>query len=232
MRVLELWRYPIKSIGGERLTSCTFGELGIESDRGWGLRDDRTGNILTARREPRLLLASARIVDDRPVTTTRDGRQITTDADYTEWLGRPVSLQRAGAEGGTYEDPQDAENDTDWVSWQGPGDAWHDSGRARVSLVSTASLGEWDARRFRPNVILDGAGEAELIDTTVQLGGALLHVTKPIDRCVMITRPQPGLSRDLDLLRTIRRERGGTLCIGALVSRAGSVGEGDSLSST
>ena len=37
MRVLELWRYPIKSVGGERLDTATVTTLGIDGDRGWGL---------------------------------------------------------------------------------------------------------------------------------------------------------------------------------------------------
>ena len=35
MRVLELWRYPIKSIGGERLEQVDVGEHGLLGDRGW-----------------------------------------------------------------------------------------------------------------------------------------------------------------------------------------------------
>ena len=40
MRVLELWRYPIKSIGGERLDVAEVAEFGIVGDRGWGLVDE------------------------------------------------------------------------------------------------------------------------------------------------------------------------------------------------
>ncbi len=224
-----MWRYPIKSIGGERLSSCEVGEFGLVGDRGWGLRDERNGNILTARREPRMLLASARLAEDRPVTTTHDGRELESDADFTEWLGRPVSLQRADDAGGTYENPMNAEDETDWVSWQGPAYAWHDSGRSRVSLVTTSSLGDWAAARFRTNVILEGEGEDELIGSAARLGSVGLDITKAIDRCVMVTRPQPGLDRDLDVLRTINRRHGGTLCVGALVTAGGMVAEGDIL---
>ena len=58
MRVLELWRYPIKSIGGERLDVAEVAEFGIVGDRGWGLVDEETGNVLTARRAPTLLMAT------------------------------------------------------------------------------------------------------------------------------------------------------------------------------
>ena len=143
---------------------------------------------------------------------------------------RPVTLRAAdGQEGGTYEVPLDFERDTDWVSWQGPPDAWHDSARSRVSLVSTASLGDWDFRRFRSNLLLDGSGEDDLVDRTVTIGGATIAVTKRIDRCVIVTRPQPGLPRDLDVLRTINRDRGATLAVGALVVDSGPIAVGDEL---
>jgi uncharacterized protein YcbX len=99
-----------------------------------------------------------------------------------------------------------------------------------VSLVSTGTIGAWDRRRFRSNVLLDGEGEDALVGSEVTLGGAVLDVTMQMERCVMTTRPQPGgIDRDLDVLRTIARERGACLAIGALVMRAGTVRVGDEL---
>ena len=232
MRVLELWRYPIKSIGGEQLDRADVGEYGIVGDRGWGLVDETNGNVLTARREPKLLMATCRIVDGEPVTTTVDGREVHTSADYSDWLDRPVRLAAAGDEGGTYENPMDVENDADWVSWQGPGGAWHDSGRSRVSIASVASLGDWDFRRFRANVLVDGAGERDLIGTSISLGTTDLQVVKGIARCVMVTRPQPGLDRDLDVLKTINRDHEGELSVGATITTPGVISVGDEIQAT
>ena len=229
MRVLELWRYPIKSVGGEQLDRAEVTDLGIAGDRGWGLVDEPTGNVLTARREPRLLMATCRVVDGEPITTTDDGRELTTSADYSEWLDRPVRLEAAGADGGTYENPMDVENDADWVSWQGPGGAWHDSGRARLSIVTASTLGDWDLRRFRVNVVVDGEGENDLIGGTITIGSTGLDVIKGIERCVMVTRPQPGLDRDLEVLKTINRERDGVLSVGATVNQIGTIAVGDEL---
>ena len=228
MRILEIWRYPIKSVGGEILDAAEIGETGITHDRGWGLVDDTTGNVLTARREPRLLFGSARIVDGAPVVTNESGDELRTSTDFSEWLERSVTLApAAGAEGGTYEVPLDFENDDGWVSWQGPGDAWHDSTVSRVSLVSRDTLGEWDVRRFRPNLVVDGSDEDEFVGRDITIGSCRLSVTKPIDRCVIVTRPQPGLDRDLDVLRTINAERATFLSIGALVARPGTIRLGD-----
>lgn len=227
MRVLELWRYPIKSIGGEQLDAVDVDELGLTGDRGWGLVDEATGLVLTARRTPALLLATCRLVDGEPVTTTADGAELRTSADYSDWLGMSVRLERAGDEGGTYENPMDVENDADWISWQGPGGAWHDSGRTRISLVSTESLRDWDFRRFRANVLVDGGGEDEFVGGQITLGSAALAVHKRVARCVMVTRPQPGLERDLTVFTTINRERNAELCIGATVDRGGRIAVGD-----
>ena len=172
-------------------------------------------------------MASARVVDGDVVIDMPDGSVVdvsTADSALTALVGRPVELRAAGDEGGTYENPMDVENDADWVSWTGPGGAWHDSGRSRVSLVSTGSLGDWDIRRFRTNIVVDGSGEDDFVGGAVGIGDDLvLDVTKRIDRCVMITRPQPGLERDLDLLKQINRERESCVSIGAVITTPGAI---------
>jgi uncharacterized protein YcbX len=128
--------------------------------------------------------------------------------------------------------PIDFENDANWVSWTGPEGAWHDSKLSRLSLVSTGSLGDWDIRRFRTNIVVDGSGEDDFVGDHVRLGGdggAELAVCKQIDRCVMVTRPQPGLDRDIELLKQINAERDTFLSIGAIVTRSGEVRVGDSV---
>ena len=43
-------------------------------------------------------------------------------------------------------------------------------------------------RRFRPNVVVDGAGELDLVGATLRLGTAVLSVAKGTDRCVLTRR--------------------------------------------
>lgn len=232
LRIHEIWRYPVKSLGGESLTAAEITPIGIEGDRGWGIEHLATGMILTARRRPELLFASARYHDGEVTITLPDGRETTDDDDLSAWLGDDVALRRARADqGGTFEAPLDneADNPPDWVAWTGPAGAFHDSARTRVSLVSTGSIGAWDRRRFRANVVVDDTGEDALIGHEIRIGGAVLAVVKPIDRCVMVTRPQPGLDRDLSVLRTIRDDRDMMLAIGALVSAPGAIKVGDSV---
>jgi len=234
LRVSEIWRYPVKSMGGEPVSVATVTDLGVLGDRAWGIFDVETGTVLTARRTPEMLFASAALTGADVSLTLPDGTELssadeTCDQQLSAWLGQPVELRAAGAEGGTYEVPLDFENDENWVSWQGPGGAWHDSKASRISLVSRDTMRDWDPRRFRANVILDGAGENDLVGIHINLGTTELAVMKPIDRCVIVSRPQPGIDRDLDVLRTINAERETFLAIGALVVTEGRIAQGDTI---
>jgi hypothetical protein len=59
-RVLEIWRYPVKSMAGAELRECRVSERGIPGDRGWALRDEEVREIRGAKKFPSLLECSAR----------------------------------------------------------------------------------------------------------------------------------------------------------------------------
>ena len=235
LRVAEVWRYPVKSLGGEVVERAVVGEHGVEGDRQWALFDVDTGFGLTARRVPDLLFLSARLRADGHVEVTLpDGTVTPDDAVLSDWLGRSVALRAATDAPGErrYESPHEIgeAGEYDWDAFSGARGAFHDSSRIRVSLVSTDTLGTWDRRRFRANVVLEGAGEDALVGRRVRLGGAEQDVVKLVGRCVMVTRPQPGgIGRDTSVLKTIHRERGGDLAVAALVRQPGTVRSGDVL---
>ena len=62
----EIWRFPVKSMQGERVDAAEVETQGLRGDRAYALFDTETGLGLTARREPRLLFATA------AYTTTTD----------------------------------------------------------------------------------------------------------------------------------------------------------------
>jgi uncharacterized protein YcbX len=235
MRVVSAWRYPVKSMQGEQLAAASIDDLGIVGDRQWALVDTSTGLALTARRVPELLFGQARWQDaDHVEIELPDGTVTTDDGALSDWLERPVTLTRAsGDRTGRYEIAADFEDEagSEWFQWDGPHGTFHDSGRARVSVLATGSIGDWDRRRFRGNLLVDADGvgaENELVGHQVAIGSVTLDVIKPIDRCVMTTRPQPGgIERDLDVLRTINRDRQSWLGVGALVLQAGTLAVGD-----
>jgi uncharacterized protein len=234
MRVVELWRYPVKSLQGERVDSVAIGRDGLEGDRQFAIYDLETGFGLTGRRVPELLFASARLRDDGSTEVVLpDGSVATDDEALSAWLGRPVAL-RSAATGAArrYENVVDFEQEptSDWTAFEGAAEAFHDNASARVSIVSTGTIGLWDARRFRANVVVDGEGEDALVGSSVVLGAAMLDVGMRLERCVMTTRAQAGgIERDLSVLRTIARERDACLAVGALVTAPGDVHVGDML---
>ena len=246
-RVMEIWRHPVKSLRGEPLDEAEVTPEGLAGDRGWGIRDLDTGRILTARREPRLLMASARLGEGgRPVLTLPDGTELdspgsATDAALAGWLGRDVALvPAAGDPGGQAEFFADATDDSSAaIEWTMPQGRFVDA--LPLLLLTADSLragravhdGAWDVRRFRPNLLLEGGRDGWTEDgwlgREVAVGGVRLRPEKPCTRCTMITRPQPGLDADVDLFRAVARHHGAALGVLARVVVPGTVRVGDRL---
>jgi uncharacterized protein YcbX len=243
--VAQLWRYPVKSMQGERLPAVNVRADGLDGDRRWGVRDERTGRVLTGRREPRLLEATATLGEGAaPVIELPDGTGLTgagdvTDRALSDWLGRPVRLVEAAAHGDRAEFFADPTDDTsEAIEWTMPPERFVDA--MPLLLVTTASLragaalhpaGAWDVRRFRPNVLLDtsreGWDEDDWCGRVVRIGEVELVPHQPCARCTMVTRPQPGLDRDLDVYRTLARHHGGNLGVWTAVLSGGAIAEND-----
>lgn len=227
LTVQQIWRYPVKSMAGEPLESTRVIETGIVGDRAWGIRDLASGMILTGRREPRLLMASARLVDGQPVVEVDGGQHVTTSAELSAWLDRPVELVSAGTTPGTFENPLDIDREDDWFSWQGPVGSYHDSA-STVSMVTVDSLSGYEPPRFRANLILGGGGdELDLVGHDVTIGSVGLTVRAPIERCVMVARAQPGIAADIGVLKRVIRERNNVMGVGARAYRDGVLSVGD-----
>jgi uncharacterized protein YcbX len=61
-QVAQLWRYPVKSLGGEQVEHADIGPRGVLGDRLWAIRDLERDVTASARQLPVLLTASARYV--------------------------------------------------------------------------------------------------------------------------------------------------------------------------
>jgi uncharacterized protein YcbX len=171
------------------------------------------------------LFLTSQVVDGRPVITTEGGEDVSSDESLSAHLGRPVDLRSAADGPATFENPMNIDDETDWVEWQSAGRSFHD-GRSTISFASRESQRDWDTRRFRLNLILDGDGEGEPTGE-VLVGSVTLTIRKPIERCIMVSRPQPGLEHDLEVLKTVIRELDNQLGVGAVVSSAGTITVGD-----
>jgi hypothetical protein len=247
MEVRELWRHPVKSLQGEPVAEAVVAGDGLHGDRAWGIRDEATGRILTGRREPPLLLAASALTDDgQPQLVLPTGEECAgagpaTDTVLSAWLGRAVRLVAAtdvppsAAE--YFVDPTD--DGSTALEWRMPGGRFVDA--MPVLLVTTAALragaalhpeGAWEPRRFRPNVLVETDGADGFVEdgwcgTVVRIGEVELDVRQPCVRCTMVTRPQPGLDRDLDVYEALARHHGGTFGVWATVRTPGTIRAGD-----
>src|SRR3954447_9848349 len=108
--VAEIWRYPVKSMGGERLARSAISVRGLHADRMWAVRDVDRETFTTARRWPVLLQCSARFVEDpaarsagpgdvlEVIVTFPDGREVSSSDPaihdrLSELVGKPARLE-------------------------------------------------------------------------------------------------------------------------------------------
>ena len=106
--VSQLWRFPVKSMGGNQVDELRIDGRGVHADRLWAVRDVEKGVTASARRVPTLLGCSARYVTEpdadagpgnapNVVITFPDGRELTGDDPavhdaLSELVGREMHL--------------------------------------------------------------------------------------------------------------------------------------------
>ena len=223
--VAALWRYPVKSMLGERCQSLALTGRGVEGDRLHAIRDadGKLGSGKSTRRFRRIdgLFTFHAVYDgDVPVIAFPDGRRLRGDdgsvhGALSAALGQPVTLAREAA-----------------ISHMDAGP---------VHLLTTASLA-WlrgllpaarlDERRFRPNVLVDVPGassiEREWLGRTVAVGAEVrLAVRDMTERCAMVSLAQSELPGDPAILRTLAQDAGLDFGVYADVVAPGRISVGD-----
>ena len=109
MKVEQIWRYPVKSMAGERLESAFLSRRGFAGDRGWAVWDEARGGVTNAKRlpalralKPRYLTAPAPGAASPAIEITfPDGSRRASDDTHvskalSDYLGRAVSLRALG----------------------------------------------------------------------------------------------------------------------------------------
>ncbi|MBV9097391.1 MAG: MOSC domain-containing protein [Frankiaceae bacterium] len=247
MRLIEIARHPVKSLQGELVPTAQVELDGLYGDRRWGIRDEVTGKILTGRRAPELLYASATYGADGtpritlPTGVTCDGPGAATDAALSAWLGKPVRLVPAvtipAARAEFFADPTDDASEA--VEWTMPAGRFVDAQPLLVLTTSSirtgAALhpsGDWNPRRFRANLVIETEGDGWVEDawcgtSALRIGDVVLRPQEPCMRCTMVTRPQPGLGEDRDVFRTLARHHGGRFGAWSAVATGGTIQVGD-----
>jgi uncharacterized protein YcbX len=106
--VTDLWRFPVKSMGGEQLKELEISAHGVVGDRTYALLDKQTGKVVSAKNSklfPELLNCSARFVSKPSqhekipavIVTLPSGDSVSSDdpaanEKLSEFFGRQVSL--------------------------------------------------------------------------------------------------------------------------------------------
>jgi MOSC domain-containing protein len=206
LRLAEIWRFPVKSMAGERLDEAELRRDGIEGDRlvqAWDERD----RIVTARTRPGLLGLRAVLgedgqprIDGLPWTDPEVARRVEQAA------GRGVRLRRFEQEGRFDVLP--------------------------LLVVTDGSLAAFgrDSRRLRPNLVIagvDGLAEREWEGRAIRVGGAVVGLADLRGRCVMTTFDPDTQKQDIGVLRDIASRFDGRLGLNALVLEPARIAEGD-----
>lgn len=207
--ISAIFRYPIKSMAGERLDSAKIGWHGVEGDRRFALRllaDRGAFPWLSASRLPELLLyepIGRQDITGEPLPThirTPDGREygLTDEALLKEIATRlRADVELMQLRNGIFDE----------------------------AVVSAITLGtmlsiareaghDLDVRRFRPNLVIDTKGvqpfeEDRWVGKILEFGskgtGPAISVTVRDKRCVMMNLDPDTAEVNADVMKTVIR---------------------------
>jgi len=206
MTVAEIWRYPVKTMTGEKLQRVRIGPLGLEGDRVVHVEDAR-GQVITSRSHPRFLGHKGTLgPDGEPLVDGRAWKSAAVAADVVRIGGPGAKLVRFdGAE------------------------------RFDILplLIATdgaiAAFGH-DGRRLRPNIVVggvEGLAEREWPGGCLRIGKALIGVQDLRSRCIMTAYDPDTQVRDKTITQEIYRRFEGKLALNCFVIEGGDISVGD-----
>ena len=236
-RVDQLWRYPVKSVGGEQIAASIVDSRGLLGDRLWAVQDadGKLGSGKDSRRFRRmvgLLGLTARYAAEPgdggiepPVVAGPDGTEYpvstgAADEFLRDHTGMPHVRVRRECDVTHFDEVQLSMIGSATLAWL----------QAQLPEVRI------EIRRFRSNVVVrttEPLIEESWIGRTVRFGTGDDAVQAVFDRvlqrCVMVGMAQPGLSESGAVLKRLglREDHPVCLALGGLVARTGTVRVGD-----
>jgi uncharacterized protein len=228
--VESLFRYPVKSMRGERLETADVSWHGLQGDRRFAFRraGDRSGfPWLTAGKLPELILYTPH----RPAgTDDGDGptHVRTPEGEDLTLFGPELAARIAGRHGGPVE-----------MTYLNRGIF----DEASISLITSSTVAAaaqlaaraGDVRRFRPNLVIASERsipfeEDDWVEGVLTFGedrnAATITVTNRDERCGMVNFDPDSAHADPEVLKAIVSSRGNRLGVYGAVTRPGRIAAG------
>jgi uncharacterized protein YcbX len=209
--VAGLWRYPVKTLAGERLSQAVLSQQGVQGDR--LVRVMGPEGVRTSRRHYDLLGLRGSV-----------GPSGDPLLDGLPWRS-DEALARVRAAAG----------DDAWLEETTEGTRFDILPLLVATDGAVEAFGR-DVRRLRPNILIggvDGLSEREWPGGELHIGapgtGAIIGLDSLRARCPMTTVDPDTLARDPEVLKDIGRRFGGYLALNAEVLRRGEIRVGDAV---
>jgi uncharacterized protein len=208
-RISALFRYPVKSMAGEKLDSAKIGWHGIEGDRRWALRrlaDRGAFPWLSASRLPELLLY-------QPI-----GRQDTTGVPLPTLVRTPDGKEYSLTDEALLKEIA-ALHGADLELMQIKHGIFDEAAVSAIALGTIQSIAheagvDADIRRFRPNLVIDTKGaqpfeEDHWVGKILEFGaegtGPAVSITMRDLRCVMLNLDPDTAKANAAVMKTAIR---------------------------
>ncbi|MEO5953603.1 MAG: MOSC N-terminal beta barrel domain-containing protein [Chloroflexia bacterium] len=200
MYLKEIWRYPAKSMAGEKLDQAELTPLGIKGDRQI-LVEAANGRILTARTHYKLLGLKATLTSTGDVLINNlpwqsaEANQLVSDT-----LRQKVTLIRHN------------------------GPERFDILPLLVATDGAIDYMKIDSRRLRPNLIIggvEGLAERKWPGHILKIGEAEVKPEQLRGRCVMTTYHPDTLVQDINVLKNIVKQLDGVMALDTAVLKGG-----------
>lgn len=236
-RIVEIWRYPISSVGGERLARALVHPDGVVGDRQYGLIETSTGRPAAPENDVRwrkaLHLKAGSLDSDLPFIVFPDGRMFSVDDGalndaLTEFFGFATAIA-------AYEHTRHRLG-FPLTRYRHPHFPLHFlTTKSLARLAALCRRDAIDSRRFRPTAVIevengDGFIENEWTGRHLRIGILDAKAEEDAKRCGVTFVSQPGIDEDPEILRTILRNNKRHLGIYCSSDVSATIEQGDEVS--
>ena len=230
MHIKQILRFPVKSMGGESLSTAFVDENGVEGDRIFALKELETGFIVSAKNPKKwkaIIELEAFLENEKlKIRQIQTGQVFENENDITNLIQKLTARKVSLVSNSNQQETREADrslieqigNDIRQEPLASASKIGHFFDFAPIHLMTTSSLneikkhypkGKFDLKRFRPNLLIDtgnktGFVENDWLGKTLQIGADVqIKIIEPCPRCVVTTLPQGELEKDHEILKTI-----------------------------